>query len=132
MPVQPASATATRDAILAIADPSDLAFWADRCADPLPEGGPGCVMVVADFFPRVVGEEAILLLRQSDGYISYDGLVIEDGSLQRRSVSAPFNLMPDFAAGAALIRDLQKAPPALEPAPVNQIRIGDSILMLTP
>lgn len=132
MPVQPASATATRDAILDLADQMDLAFWADRCADPLPAGGPGCVMVVADFFPQVAGEEAILLLRQSDGYISYDGLVIENGALQRRAVSAPFNLMPDFEAGAALIRDLQKAPPALEPAPINQVRIGDHRLMLTP
>ncbi len=67
MPVQPGSATATRDAILGLADSSDLAYWADRCTDPLPQGGPGCVLVVADFLIGLPGEEALLILRQSDG-----------------------------------------------------------------
>lgn len=132
MPVQPASATATRDAILGLADPSDLAYWADRCADPLPQGGPGCVLVVADFLIGLAGEEALLILRQSDGYISYDGLVLDAGLLQRRSVIAPFGALPDYASGAAMIRTLQKAPPSLEPAPYNQIRSGVVNLMLQP
>ena len=132
MPVQPASAMATRDAILGLADPSDLAYWADRCADPLPQGGPGCVLVVADFLIGLPGEEALLILRQSDGYISYDGLAVDAGLLQRRSVISPFGALPDFASGVALIRELQKAPPTLAPAPFNQIQSGGINLMLQP
>jgi hypothetical protein len=132
MPVQPGSATATRDAILGLADSSDLAYWADRCTDPLPQGGPGCVLVVADFLIGLPGEEALLILRQSDGYISYDGLVMADGLLQHRAVISPFGDLPDYASGAAMIRELQKAPPALLAAPVNQIQSGGINLMLQP
>ena len=74
----------------------------------------------------------MLILRQSDGYISYDGLVLDAGLLQRRSVIAPFGALPDYASGAAMIRTLQKAPPGLEPAPYNQIRSGAVNLMLQP
>lgn len=132
MPVQPASATATRDALLALADVTDLAFWTDRCADPLPEGGPGCVMVVADFMTGLPGEEALLILRQSDGYISYDGLAQGAGVLLRYGVISPFGALPYYDEGSSLIRDLQKAPPALMPSPFNQIQVGDTRLMLQP
>jgi hypothetical protein len=132
MPVQPASATALRDAILAVAYESDITYWAERCADPLPAGGPGCVLVVADFLLADPGEEALLVLRQPDGYLSYDGLVLDTGGVLRHSVISPDGILPNFEEGADLIRALQKAPPAVEPAPVNQIRIGDTVLMLSP
>ena len=62
MPLQPPTATATRDFMLAGLDGYTVNDWAMACGRGLPDGKPGCLMVVADLWPREPGEEAIVLL----------------------------------------------------------------------
>lgn len=131
MPVQPPGATATRDMLLSAIPAEELEGWIDACEAGLPGGDrPGCVFVVADFWPAEPGEEAIILLREPAGFVRYEGLGMASGEVQRRSVGVMEGLLPDRAAGEALIAALQDAPPALRPAPLNQLSVAGGLLLL--
>jgi Domain of unknown function (DUF4153) len=121
LPVQPALATALRDQILAAAGIGDLSTWATACALTLPQGGPGCVMVVADFIPAMAGEEALLILNSEGGYVTYIGLSVAGGSLQMLEVDSATGELENFDTGAALIADLQQALPGMQPVPRNEL-----------
>ncbi len=131
MPVQPAGATATRDMLLAAIPAMELQRWIDACRSPLPGGNrAGCVFVVADLWPNEPGEEALVLLREPSGFIRYEGLGMNAGQVQRRSVAALAGVLPDRAEGEALIAALQDAPAALTPAPMNILGVAGGILLL--
>jgi len=135
LPLQPATATATRDQFLAAADAYDLRSWLDLCNRTLPQGGPACVMVVADLLPAVPGEEVVLILPDlAGGYVRYEGLSFRGGLLSRHSLWLTDGAtLPQDAAAAALVRGLQAEPPALSPAPLNQISVpGGGHLSLSP
>lgn len=131
MPVQPAGATATRDMLLAAIPAMELQSWIDACRSPLPGGDrPGCVFVVADLWTDAPGEEALVLLREPSGFIRYEGLGMRGGEVQRRSVGAMAGMLPDRAAGEALIAELQDAPVAVSPAPLNMLGVAGGIVLL--
>ncbi len=132
LPLQPVTATATRDMVLAAAKPADLAEWLRDCSAQMPDGAPGCVLVVADLWTDYPGEEAMLLRRVGADQVVIEGLLPDKGALQRRQVLAVGGIMPDLAQGSALIAALQKAPPAMSAAPVNRISVGDLGLMVAP
>lgn len=132
MPLQPASATARRDAFLVAADLADLQSWTVSCKTDLPGGGPGCVMVVADFYPRQPGDEALFALYSPAGYVSYTGLSLDGPFLTRRQIIPGFGSLPDGADGLAAIRHLQSTSPSLVPAPLNMLMIGETGLMISP
>ena len=69
LPLQPKAATARRDAFLAAASLYDLQSWAQSCKTTMPDGAPGCVMVIADFFPDQPGDEALFALYSAADYI---------------------------------------------------------------
>jgi hypothetical protein len=131
MPVQPAGATATRDMLLAAIPAMELQSWIDACRSPLPgTERPGCVFVVADLWTDAPGEEAFVLLREPSGFIRYEGLGMRGGEVQRRSVAAMGGVLPDLTAGEALIGELQDAPVALSPAPLNALGVAGGIVLL--
>lgn len=131
MPLQPPTATATRDLLLAGIPAVELQLWLESCREPLPEGDrPGCVFVVADLWRDAPGEEAVVLLREMSGFIRYEGLGLRDGEVQRRSVVSMAGALPDLEAGAALIAALQEAPPPVEVAPLGALGAGGGILLL--
>jgi len=131
MPLQPPTATATRDLLLAGIPAVELQLWLEACREPLPGGdGPGCVFVVADLWRDAPGEEAVVLLREMSGFIRYEGLGLRDGEVQRRSVVSMAGALPDLEAGAALIAALQEAPPPVEVAPLGALGAGGGILLL--
>lgn len=132
MPLQPATATATRDQLLAGIGVDELAEWRAACTLPLAQGGPGCVMVIADLWPDVPGEEGLIVLRGEGGWVQLIGLADRDGFVIRPNVLALSGRLPDLTAGEALIARLQAAPPALSPAPLNQIEIGGDTVILSP
>ena len=132
MPVQPATATAQRDAVLAGLAETELADWATACAAPLDSGAPGCVLVVADFWPDVPGDEALSLRRMTGGWIAAEGLVLREGRLDRFAVGTPGGTLPDLAEGEALIARLQAGPPALSPVRMNQLGAGEAGLLILP
>lgn len=132
MPLQPVTATATRDMLLSGAGHDDLALWLRNCQAKMPDGAPGCVMVVADLWTDLPGEEAMLVQRTGADQVSFAGLLLEQGVLLRRPVLAVGGMLPDFAQGSAVIAALQKTPPAMSAAPVNRLTIGDVGLMVAP
>ena len=132
MPLQPETATATRDMLLAAAGHDDLAAWLRNCQAKMPDGAPGCVMVVADLWTDLPGEEAMLVQRTGADQVSFAGLVLVVGLLQRRPVLAVGGILPDLVQGSAVIAALQKTPPAMSAAPVNRLNIGDVGLMVAP
>jgi hypothetical protein len=133
MPVQPATATGTRDTLLGAADVYLLADWQNVCNQPLPDGAPGCLMVVADLLPTLPGEEAMLLLQRSPDYTEVLGLFLgDDGSLLTRSTMRADGRYPDGGEGAELMRAWREAPPPLTPALINQLGTGEAGLMILP
>lgn len=131
MPLQPEGATATRDLLLRAIPAVELQSWIDACRTPLPgTERAGCVFVVADFWTAEPGEEALILLREPQGFVRYEGLGMVAGKVQRRSVAALTGMLPDRAAGEALIAALQDAPAALTPAPMNLLGVAGGLLLL--
>ncbi|MEO6301188.1 MAG: DUF4153 domain-containing protein [Paracoccaceae bacterium] len=135
LPLQPDTPQAAmlRDKIFAGVALSDLQGWQQDCAAFLPTGEPGCVLVVADFLPANPGDEAMLIARSGDGYMTTEGFAVVDGDLQRRSLTSYNGAMPEFDRGAALIAGLQKAMPPLTAVPLNQLQPkGDVGLTFAP
>ena len=132
MPLRPASAQATRDRLMVAIAPDEQRDWLTACLAPIADGKPGCVMVVGDFWPGQSGDEAIVLLRQADGYNRFEGLVTVDGQVQRRSVIALPGFPLDGAQAEALLATLQSDQPQVVPAPINQVTAGAIGLIILP
>lgn len=123
LPVQPDTdaAKALRARILAGVSVEDVQGWQTECDVHLPEGGPGCVLVVADFLPATPGDEAMLIARSNAGYLVMEGFGFDGDTLLRRAITAYAGTVPGYDEGAALIEDLQKGPAAVSTVPLNQI-----------
>lgn len=131
MPVQPAGAVATRDMLLSGVPAMELESWLEACRTPLPgTERAGCVFVVADLWREEPGEEAVVLLREMSGFVRYEGLGMQGGAVQRRSVASMTGMLPDREAGAKLIAALQDVPPPVAPAPLNMLGVEGGILLL--
>ncbi|MEF3046784.1 DUF4153 domain-containing protein [Pseudotabrizicola sp. L79] len=128
LPLQPETATATRDLFLAEFDVYGLQGLLQACETVLPGGGKGCVMVVADLLPDAPGEEAVLAQWQGYGFAQFEGLVQGRGRFDP-VLRAASGTLPFGDEAAALIRTWQAAPPAVEPARVNRL-VGSGIMVL--
>jgi hypothetical protein len=133
MPVQPATATGTRDTLLDAVDDYLLQDWLQVCGLALETGKPGCLMVIADLLPNRPGEEAMLFLQRGPDYTEVSGLYLDDaGVAVIRTASHPDGRYPDAAEAATLLRQYQEAPPPVTAAPLNQIGTGESGLIFLP
>lgn len=124
LPLQPdtAATQALRAQILAGVSLYDLQAWQSACDARLPQGGPGCVLVVGDFLPETPGEEAMLIARNRDGYLVMQGFSFDGANLHWHSVTSYQGNLPGFDEGAALIDGLQKAPPPFAAMPLTQMK----------
>ncbi len=122
MPLQPPGAGAIRDMFLDSLDNYRLISLRESCERQMPGGGAGCVMVVADLQPRVPGEEALLLDYAPGGYVNFMGFRndLQSGPMMREVLPSDA-VLPQYEAGADLIRAWQVAPPAIMPVPMNQL-----------
>ena len=132
LPLQPASATADRDRLLDNVEGYELAGWLADCRVALPDGKPGCVMVVAEFNQSFAGNEAILVMRDAGLSMQYVALVQAEGGVEQRNVSTLKGYLPYDDAGAVIISQMQAAPPNITPAPLNQMTVGDHDLVIFP
>ena len=129
MPLQPVTATATRDMLMAQAEDYLLAEWLRACNNRLPGGGAGCLMVVADFYPAHPGEEALMMTRSVPNFLSFAVLNLGDDGLQSHGVWMVAGNLPQYGAGDAFLAAAQTTPGALSPAPINQLSIGGIALI---
>ena len=133
LPLQPQSATATRDMYLDTMDSYRLIALRDACRRPMPGGGAGCVMVVADLHPNSPGEEAIVIEYTSSGFVQFSGFFLHFNGFSNdmnqgpmmREVQPVNGVLPQYEEGAALIRAWQTAPPPAMPVPMNQLNMPD-------
>ena len=132
MPLQPVSAIADRDRLLAGLQSYDLASWLAACRTPMPDGKPGCVMVVADFSLAYPGNEAMVVLRDAGDYMRYEALVQVGTLVERRSMATVQGYLPYDAAGSNVIAEMQASPPVLSPVPLSQITVGGLGIMIYP
>lgn len=132
LPLQPATATADRDRLLAGLQSYDIVSWLAACRTPLADGKPGCVMVIADFSELYPGNEAMVVLRDAGDAMRYEALVHVGTAVERRSMSALQGYLPYDAGGAKMIADMQAAPPVLSPVPLSQITVGGQGVMIYP
>jgi Domain of unknown function (DUF4153) len=132
LPLQPTTAAADRDLLLAGMQSYDLASWLTACRTPMLDGKPGCVMVVADFSQIYTGNEAIIVLRDTGDSMRYEALVMVNGTVERSSVSPIEGYLPYDASGVAIITQLQARPPVMAPVPLNQVKAGDRGLTIFP
>jgi len=131
LPLIPATATGTRDVMLAKMEEYQLSTILGACKARLPDGDWTCVMVVADLIPGRPGEEAVIGvwgegwgnlygLNESENQISTRELVGLDG--QRLYGDEIKNLLQEW----------QKTPPVLAPAGLNQLGVGEKGLLMMP
>ena len=132
LPLQPATATADRDRLLAGIAGYDLASWLADCRIPLADGKPGCAMVIADFTTVYPGNEAILASHSADDSMRYVALIQAEGLIEQRSVSSLKGYLPYDAAGVEIIAQMQAAAPNITPAPINQLMVGERSLVIFP
>lgn len=133
MPVQPANATQERDAILAQMTEWEMQGWADSCALRLPGGAPGCVLVLADFWPEAPGLEALFLGATPSGWMRQEAMVpAADGGYRRTGVVAAPMPAPAPDQAARIIGSLQADAPVLDPEPRFQLRTPAGGLSIQP
>ena len=133
MPVQPASATGTRDILLGAAQDYQLRDWEAQCRRGSASGTPGCLMAVGDLLPARPGEEAILILDRGGGWLELLGLYLgDDGLLVTRSVQRSDGAYASADEMAALLDAWRAAPPPLTPAQINQLGTGGAGLVILP
>ena len=110
-----------------------LLDWLRVCETRLPDGRPGCVMVVADLLPSRPGEEAMLLLQRSVDYTEIQGVYLDDdGRSVTRPVTHPDGRYVDQTEAAALLRQFQDVPPPVTPALLNQLGTDAAGLLFLP
>lgn len=133
MPVQPATATGTRDTLLLSAADYMLTDWQAVCDRKLEDGGPACLMVVADLLPTLPGEEGLLILERSADNVEVLGLYLgAGGMLMTRPAMRADGRYPGADEAGALLRAWRAVPPPLTPALLNQLGTDDAGLMILP
>ena len=133
LPVQPATATGTRDTLLPEVDDYQLQDWLQVCGQSLSTDGPPCLMVVADLLPTLPGEEAFLFLDRSADYIEIVGLYLDaKGVLQYRTATHPDGSVIDTVEAKALMEAYRLTPPPVSAALLNQLGTGEDGLIILP
>lgn len=133
MPVQPRTATGTRDVLLAATDAYMLQDWRGVCLQLQADGRPGCLLAVADLLPTRPGEEGMLFLQRGQDYTEILGLYLDDaGRLVTRTVTHPDGRYIEAAEASALMRQYQDTPPPVTAVQLNQLGTDDSGLIFLP
>ncbi|MEZ5796334.1 MAG: DUF4153 domain-containing protein [Paracoccaceae bacterium] len=129
LPLQPATASATRDAVLGLMRSYELQEVLDNCAERI-DAAPGCVMVVADLWPDTPGDEAVLA-RNMGRWAALELLAPERDYLVRVHLRRIEGEITDKQM-RRLIVDWQKAPPEVVPVRLNQLGTGPRGLFAAP
>ncbi len=125
MPLQPPTATALRDRVLAEAEIYDLIPLRDACGTVMANGRKGCVMVVADLQTETPGDEVMIVQYLSPDYGTYAAFVPTADGLSLRTVIGVDTSVDFYSSIEATITAWQDAAPVTRPAPYNLIVMPD-------
>lgn len=130
LPVQPVTATATRDAWIDLATDYDLQDWSRICTPDASAEPALCGVIVGDFLTDSSGEE-VLLVQKQGANLFVSGFAFGEAGLEPYSVSAGGSIgyVPE-AQTDALFASLMAGPPTLMPAPMNIIPLAGGIMFL--
>lgn len=131
LPLQPASATGTRDSYLMLMQPWELQEILQSCQLRLPGGEVGCAMVVADLLPALPGEELGLALERG-GWATLDGLYLLDGYVVRQSLRPVDGRVLEQGDIHQVLLEWQATPPPVARTELNQLGTGKAGLILLP
>lgn len=131
LPVQPATATATRDAFLDLAAPDMVQIWSAACQPPdAPPPASQCGVIVADFLTDATGEE-VLFLQKDDYGLQISGFSFGPDGVQSHSAVAGAMMGYLYSDPESdLFARLMASPPSLMPAPMNVIPLGGGIMFM--
>lgn len=133
LPLRPAGETAVRDAALGLLWDAELADWLALCRNGAAPGRPGCVMLVADFWPDRPGPEALALLRAEDGSLRPEAFGFDQGQALRLSWASPGGSLPVGAEALALLDSLQaSAEPPLASRVIKVLELPEGVLIPLP
>lgn len=128
--VQPAGATATRDAFVDLAAVATLQDWLAQCQLADETAPPACVAVIGDFLTDVTGEEMLLASRHDWG-LTLTGYALGDAGLQGFVVAAGGQIgFVEGDAGTKLFATLSQDAPSLMPAPLNLIPQAGGVMFV--
>lgn len=133
MPLRPRDATAVRDEVLATLWPQEVETWLAHCRRKMPDGAPGCVMLVADLWPWRGGQEAVVILRDEVDLLQAEGFAQGEAGLTRVPISALAAALPVGAESIAWLQAAQAADsPLLVPVEMKALRVQGVDLALHP
>lgn len=133
MPLQPRSARAAQSLLLQNLPHDTLAEIRDGCARKSGDLTASCAMLVADFLPQVQGDEGVIALIGEGGDLQLFGLTQDAnrGNWAQTQILGGTGFV-DGAQAIAALREWQSALPALTPAPIMQLPLGDGGVILLP
>ncbi len=132
LPVQPPTATATRDKLLKDVPGQMLDIWLRACRNTLPGGKPGCVLLVGDLRTDFFGDEAIVIVRDEQDYLQMNGYAEISGLMQWQSTFSINGSLPAHGRSIEILLALQNDMPQIASAPLNQIQIDGFGIILLP
>ena len=124
LPLRPVDASLPRGALAGLA-PFYQRQALDACRRTLPDGRPGCVLVMAQFNPADPARQGVLLLRAGKGRVIAHGVELHAGRLRRNGG------MRELASGRAARLDESAIARALDgaysmrPAGIRMMDLGD-------
>ncbi|NJM82961.1 MAG: DUF4153 domain-containing protein [Tabrizicola sp.] len=132
LPLQPPTATGTRDVLIGALVDYELADWIASCKRLQPDGRAGCVLVVADLLPDQPGEEGMIILYQGDRYYHVLGVYVQDARLAQREARRTDGSYLTTEDAEALLRAYQDGMPPLAPARLNQLGTDSRAITILP
>jgi hypothetical protein len=132
IPSQPAMTKAQKTAHLRDIADELLPQLIASCARNWPDLAQGCVLVSGDFLPQNQGDEAYVFAIDESGMLLHFPLpqsIVQDRWVQSLILGGAYI---EGEAARAVIAQLQSAPPNISAAPINQLTIGETQIIMLP
>jgi hypothetical protein len=133
IPLQPASAKLGQIALMQSLGAREVLRIQDLCTRQMEGFTHPCVMIAADFLPNLAGDEGMIIAFDEGDTLEFYALSSSsDGPFWPQTQVFGMPSPPSGAAARTLMRAWQSAPPALAPAPMNALPLGEGAIILIP
>lgn len=133
IPLQPASAKPGQIALMQSLGAREVLRIQDLCTRPMDGFTHPCVMIAADFLPNLAGDEGMIIAFDESDTLEFYALSSRpDGPIWAQTQVFGMRTPPSAEEARTLMRAWQSAPPALAPAPINALPLGEGAIILIP